>query len=64
MVNIHIKKEICHSYKDYAQTSVCVFIIAMETSINKVKMPHVFYIFLLFLKLLIRDGVMLMCNGN
>ena len=43
MVYIHIIKEICHSYQDYAQTSVCMFTVAMETPTNKVKMT--FFIF-------------------
>ena len=39
MVYINIIKAQCHSYQDYAQTSVCMFTSAMETPINKVKMP-------------------------
>ena len=28
-------KAICHSYQDYAQTSVCMFTVAMEMPTNK-----------------------------
>ena len=38
VVLIHIIKAICHSYQDYAQRSVCIFTVAMETPTNKVKM--------------------------
>ena len=39
VVYIHIIKAVCHSYPDFAPKSVCMFTVAMETSINKVKMP-------------------------
>ena len=31
-------KAMRHNYQDYAQTSVCMFTVAMEMSTNKVKM--------------------------
>ena len=34
---IHIIKAICHSYKDYAQISVSLFTVAMDTPTGKVK---------------------------
>ena len=30
-------KALCHSYQDCAQTNVCMFTVAMQTPINKVK---------------------------
>ena len=59
MVYIHLLKAICHSYQAYAQMSVCMFTVAMETSTNKVKKLFfiLFYIFLLFPKLLIKVSV-------
>ena len=57
MIYIHIIKGICHSYQDYAQTSVCMFTVAMETPTKKGENDsfHIFLdIFLLFLELLIR----------
>ena len=46
MVYIHIIKAICHRYQHYAQISVCMFIDAMETPPNKVKIP--FFVFFFF----------------
>ena len=56
VVYIHIIKAKSHSYQHYAQTSVCMFTVAMETPPDKVKMIFfmIFNIFLLFRKLLIK----------
>ena len=35
---VYIIKAICDSYQDYAQTSVCMITIAMETLTNRMKM--------------------------
>ena len=53
-------KGICHSYQDYAQTSVCMFTVAMETLTNMAKMPFFIFfdIFLLFLELLIKISIL------
>ena len=58
-VNIHIIKAICHSYQNYAQSSVCTFTVAMETSTNKVKITFfmMYDIFLLFQKLPIKVSI-------
>ena len=60
VVYINIIKVVCHSYQDYTETSVCMFTVAMETPINKVKMSFfiIFDIFLLILKLLIKISVL------
>ena len=49
-----------YSYQDYAQTSVCMFTVTMETPIHKVKMP-IFIIFNVLLpssKLLIKISIL------
>ena len=53
MVYIHLIRGICRSYQDFAQTSLCMFSVAMETPTNKVKMTFfiLFDVCLLFLLL-------------
>ena len=47
VVYIYMIKAICHSYQNYAQLSVCMLTVAMETLTNKMKVPFltIFYIF-------------------
>ena len=59
LVYLYIIKATHQSYLDYAQQSVCMFTVAMETPTNKVKMTFFtfFFILLLFSKLLLKISI-------